>query len=355
MSLPSLLRKEVYWTRRNVLGLLLVLLLLPGFFAASSVIFEDVIPRDVPVAVVEQDDDVELAELAMVNAGVSAYADSESYESREAAMAALERETVYAIVEVPHDLNEGGADVTFRFYVDGSMVPFKSPSGAIANYVESRLDGVFDANVAVDHVIVGNDHDLSTYLLPIFLMAVLLLFAFTYVPYNLAQEAPVMDRIRLESSIEALVGAKLVYFTALMLVPIVVFQVASAFLGYDVAVLAPGTVLALLLTFVTFAALSMAVMVLTKFGTLGRFLNVVVLMGLAGFSGLAYPVGYFSPLRRAIVRAMPTHYAMVVTRSSMLRGSSVAAYADWLLGLAVVALLAIVALKLSVVAHRRVL
>lgn len=353
MSLRSLLRKEGYWTRRNALGLLFVLLVLPGFFAASSVLFEDVIPRDVPVAVVAQDDDVELSELAMVHAGVSAYADSEGYQSRDAATEALQRESVYAIVEVPHGLSDPDEAVTFRFYVDGSMVPFKSPSGAIANYIENRLDRALGADVTVERVVVGNDHDLSTYLLPIALVAVLLLFAFAYVPYNLAQEAPVVDRIRLESSLEALVGAKLVYFTALMLVPIVVFQVASVILGYDVAALAPGTLLALSLTFVTCTALSMAVMVLTKFDAVGRFLNVVVLLGIAGFSGLAYPVGYFSPIRRTIVRAMPTHYAVVVTRSSMLRDAPLSTFADWLVGLAVVAALALVTLKLAVVYHRR--
>ena len=360
MSLRSQLRKEVYWSRRNAAALLLVLLLLPGFFAASSVLFQDVIPRDTPVAVVPQDEDVSSQELILVHAGTGTYADPVDVDSTEEALRQLEREEVYAVVEVPANIDQAGNDVTFRLYVDGTMVPFKEPSATIATIMEGQLDESLAADVTLERIVVGNDHDLSAYLLPIALLALIMLFAFTYVPYNLAQESRVMDRIRLESSIEALVGAKLVFFTALMFVPIVVFQVAVfvldavATVSFEhVTALAPGALLALVLTFVTLAALSMAVMVLTRFSTTGRFVNVVFLMGVAGFSGLAYPVGYFSPVRKAIVRAMPTHYATITVRSSMLRGSSLATFADWMFGLAVVALLALLVLKLTVVYDRR--
>jgi len=360
MSLRSLLRKEVYWSRRNALALLLVLLLLPTAFAASSVLFQDVIPRDTPVAVVPQSDDVGELDLVPVHVGMGTYSDPVSVDSTEAALRQLEREQVYAVVEVPPNIDRSGTDATFRLYVDGTMVPFKEPSATIASIMEDRLDAALAADVTLERVVVGNDHDLSAYLLPIALVALIMLFAFTYVPYNLAQESVVMDRIRLESSLEALVGAKLIFFTALMLVPIVAFQ--GAVVGIDAAAsvsfehvtaLAPGAVLALLLTFVALAALSMAVMVLTRFGTTGRFVNVVLLMAVAGFSGLAYPVGYFSPVRKAIVRAMPTHYATIVTRSSMLRGSSLATFADWLLGLAAVALVALLVLELTIAYDRR--
>jgi ABC-2 type transport system permease protein len=360
MSLRSLLRKEVYWSRRNALVLLLILLVLPGFFAASSVVFEDVIPRDTPVAVVPQSEDVTAQELFLAQVGTSEYSDPQVVTDTQTALRQLEREQVYAVVEVPHGIRDTGTSVTVRLYVDGSMIPYKEPSATIANIVEGQLDRSLDADITVERVVVGNDHDLSAYLLPIALMGLLMLVALTYVPYNLAGEAPAMDRIRLESSIEALVGAKLVFFTALMLVPIVVFQ--GAIVGVDalstvdysaVSAVAPGAVLALLLTFVTLAALSMAVMVATGFGTTGRFVNVLLLLGVVGFSGLAYPVGYFSPLRRELTRAMPTHYATIVTRSGMLRGSTVEAYATWLAGLALVAVLALVVLKLTIVATRR--
>lgn len=353
MSLRSLLRKEAYWSRRNALGLLLVLCLLPGLFAGSSLLFQDVIPRDTPVAVVPQDETVTEEELLSVQFGLAFFADPVAVDSREVALDRLERESVYAVVEVPHGLDDAGRDVTFRLFVDGSMVPFKEPSQTIAVIMADRLDDTLDASVDVERVVVGNSHDLSGYLVPIALLGVVVLFALTYVPYNLSRERRVLDRVRLESSLEALVGAKLLFFSALVLVPIVVFHAAIALLGYDISALAPGTVLAVLLTFVTLASLGMAIMVLTRFGTLGRFLNVLLLVIVVAFSGLAYPVGYFSALRRTIIRAMPTHYATILVRSSMLRELPMGAFADWFAGLALVALGGLLFLKLSVVYHRR--
>lgn len=353
MSLRSLLYKELYWSRRHALGLAFVLLVLPGFFAASSLLFQDVIPRNTPVAIVPQDDSVEGAELGIISAGLGVYADPVIVDDSRRARELLDRETVYAVVEVPPDIREAGTDATFRLTVDGSMVPFKEPSKAIRSLMAARLDSFLEADVDVERVVVGNDHDLSEYLVPIALMALFVLFAFTYVPYNLVRESAALDRVRLESSLEAVVGSKLVYFSALVCLPIVVFQAAINVLEYDVAALAPGTVLALVLTFVALAAISMAVTVLTRFGATGRFVNAVLFMAVVGFSGLAYPVGYFSPLRKTIVRAMPTHYGMVVTRSTMLKGATAADFGDWLLGLAGVALLALVVLKLTIVHHRR--
>lgn len=353
MSLRSLLRKEVYWSRRNLLTLLLVLCIVPGFFAASSVLFQDVIPRDTPVAVVPQSEDVTESELITVEAGLSFFATPVSMDSREAALASLERERVYAVVEVPHGINEAGRDVTFRLYVDGSMVPFKEPSQTIANIMQGELNERLDASVSVERVIVGNSHDLSGYLVPIVLIGLFMLVAFTYVPYNLARERAILDRVRLDSSLEALVGAKLVFFTVLMALPIGVFHLVMQGLGYDISAIAPGTVLVLLLTFVTLAALAMAVVIATRFATVGRFLNVLLLLYVVGFSGLAYPAGYFSALRKAIIRATPTHYATIVTRSTMLRDLPIEAFGGWLLGLAAVAVAALVILELSIVSFRR--
>lgn len=353
MSLRSLLRKELYWSRRHALGLAFVLLVLPAFFAGSSLLFQDVIPRNTPVAIVPQDESVGVEELGLISAGLGIYAEPVVVDDAARARKLLDREAVYAVIEVPPDIRQAGTDATFRLTVDGSMVPFKEPSKAIRSLMAARLDSFLDADVDVERVVVGNDHDLSEYLVPITLMGLIMLFAFTYVPYNLALESAAMDRIRLSSSLEALVGAKLAYFTLLMALPILVFQGAIHFLGYDVAAVAPGAVLALLLTFLALAAISMAVTVLTRFGSTGRFVNAVLFMGVLGFSGLAYPVGYFSPLRKAIVRAMPTHYGMIVTRSSMLKGAAPADFGDWLLGLAVVAVLALLVLQLSIAHHRR--
>jgi ABC-2 type transport system permease protein len=354
MSLVSLLRKEIHWSRHNLVALALVLLVLPAVFVGASTAFQTVIPRDTPVAVVAQDETVSGAAMAKVGAGMGAVSDPVSAENPDHAERMLRRETVYAIVQVPPGIDDpDNEEATFVLTVDGSIVPFTEPSKAIRTIMEFRLDRALAADVTVERRVVGPDNSLPEYLVPIFLMALVMLFAFTYVPYNLAREATVLDRLRAEASLEAVVGAKLVYFTALMLVPILVFQGAAAYLGFAVSALAPGAVVTLLLTFVALAALSMTVMVLLRFGTLGRFVNVVVLLGLLGFSGLAYPVGYFSPLRKELVRMVPTHYSMILTRSSMQKGLGLAPFTDWLAGLAGFALLALLALKLAAVYYRR--
>jgi ABC-2 type transport system permease protein len=354
MSIISLLKKEFHWSKHNLLALVLVLLLLPGFFAYTSVAFETVIPRDAPVAVVPQDDTVSESDMTIVEGGVAAFADPKVTGSRDKAERMLRRESVYAVVQVPPDIDDpGNENATFVLTVDGSIVPFKEPSKAIRSVMAFQLDRFLDADVSVDRRVVGPDNSLSEYLVPIFLLTIIMLFAFTYVPYNLAKESAVLDRLRAESSLEAVVGAKLVYFALLMLVPIVVFQAAAAYFGYAVTSLAVGAVLTLLLTFLLLAAVSTTVMVLLRFGTLGRFVNVVVLLGLLGFSGLAYPVGYFSPLRKELVRMVPTHYSMIITRSSMQKGLGLGLFADWLLGLAALTALAFAALKLSAVYYRR--
>lgn len=354
MSLVSLLKKELHWSKHNVLALVFVLLVLPAVFVSASTAFQTVIPRDTPVAIVAQNENVSAADLTLVGAGMSAFAEPVSAESPADAETMLRRETVYAVVQVPPDIDDPDNDnATFVLTVDGTIVPFTEPSKAIRTIMEFRLDRALAADVTVERRVVGPANSLSEYLVPIFLMVVVMLFAFTYVPYSLAREAAVLDRLRVESSLEAVVGAKLLFFSLLLFAPILVFQGVAAYLGYAVDSLALGALLALFPTFVALAAISMTVMILLDFRTLGRFVNVVVLFGLVGFSGLAYPVGYFSPLRKELVRMVPTHYAMIVTRSSMQKGLGPGLFADWLAGLALFALVALLGLKLATVYYRR--
>ncbi len=355
MALRSLLEKEVHWSRHNVLALLFVLLLLPAVFAATSVAFQHVIPRDAGVAVTPQDDTVDEDSITFVKGAITLFSDPEVVDEIDDARRALRREQVYAVIQVPPNITDPDErNATFVLYVDGSIVPFTEASKAIRNVMAFYLQRFLPSDVSVERVVVGTPNTLSEYLVPIFLMAITMLFAFTYVPYNLAAESNVLDRLRVEASLESVLWAKLVYFAALVFVPVLVFGAISHWLGYAVTPFAVGALLALLLSFVTLAAVSMAIMVVTRFSTLGRFLNVVLLLGLLGFSGLAYPVGYFSPLRKLVVQFVPVHYSMIVTRSSMLKDAPLSVYTDMLLGLTAVAVGAVLLLKLSAVYYRRV-
>lgn len=353
MSLRSLLRKEVHWSKHNVLALLFLLVLLPSFFAYTSVAFETVIPRDAPVAVVPANENVTEDDLTIIEGVLVQFSDPQVVESEQKARQMLRRESVYAIVEVPPNITDANeTNATFRFIVDGSVVPFKEPSKAIRNIMAFQLDNYLPADVSVEREVVQPESSLSEYLVSIFTMLFVMLMAFTYVPYNLAKEADVIDRLRAEASLEAVVGAKLLYFTALLAIPLVVFQAASDYLGYSVAVLTPGTVVPLALTFLFLSALSMSIMILMRFSTMGRFVNVVLLLGIVGFSGLGYPVGYFSTLRKTAVRILPTHHTMIIARGSMLKGLELSLFTDWLLLLGGFTLGTLLLLKGSVVYYR---
>jgi len=216
-----------------------------------------------------------------------------------------------------------------------------------------ELDRLLDADVTSEREVVGEENDLPEYLYPTFLVALMIFFAFTYVPFNLRSESSVLDRLRVETSLEAVVAAKILFFTALMLVPILVFHVAGVYNGYAVASLHPGAILTLLLTFLLLVTVSSTVMVLTRFSGVGLFANAATMLGVLALSGLAFPLGFFSPLRTAIARVLPTYYASVTVRSLMLKDVGVGLYADWLAGIGLLTLLAIVALKGSIVYYRR--
>ena len=355
MSLRALLGKELRWSKHNIAALVVLLLLLPGVFAYTSVAFQHVIPQDAPVAVVGSDETVTENELEVVDAAASLFAKPVRYESKEAAIDGLKRESVYAVVTVEPGLLNDSSETNLTLSVDGSMVLFDKPSEAMLGILNYRLNRNVPGSVSVNREILGGQHTLAEYLVPILLVGVMILFAFTYVPYNLANESRAIQRVRTESSLEALVTSKLIFFTVAMLVPIGVFAalISDWGLGYDMAAITPGAVLVLLLTFVSMTAISMAIMLVTRFGVTGRFVAVIVLFGLFAFGGLIYPAGFFSPLRRTIVRAMPVHYSIITLRGELLRDLPLSTYSDYIWILVATAVASLVVLKLAIVVYRR--
>ena len=355
MSLRSLLYKELRWLRRNVATVVLVLVVLPSLVAAGTVAFQQVIPRDTPVALVPADQAVTDDELAAMRGVTTFFADPHTYEpgEREEAMRALTREEVYAVFVVPPGLLNESADVTVEMTVEEEMVPYEQPSRAIASIMRFQAGRILPADVAVERTAVGEDRTLSEFLVSIGAMLVTMLFAFAYVPYVVADEQQVFRRIRVESSLWHLVTSKFLVLTPLLLVPVLTFQAIASSLEFSVNLLAPGAVAVTLLTFVYLAAISLGIMFLTRFETVGRMVNVTLMFGALAFSNLVYPAGFFSPLRREIAKASPLHYSMVVQRGVSLKGNGLGMYADYLLLLVGVTVLCLLFLAGSVVYYDR--
>lgn len=353
MTFASFLRKELFWSRRRAVALLLLFVVLPGAFAYSTVAFNTVLPTDTPVAVVPQSEAVGQADIGMTQIGLAQFTDPTVYETQAAARSALSRERVYAIVTVPPNLTESTARKTFHVYVDGSVVPYQQPSKLVVSVMRFVLRERLDAGVDIQRHILGQKHTLSEYLVPTLSLALVMLLALAYVPHNLAGERAALERLRVEASLESMLGAKLAFFAALLVAPVLVFTLATAVYGYRVAAAAPGAVAVYALTFLFLAAFASAVTLLTRFSAWGRLLNVVVLFFLLTFSGLVYPAGFFSPDRRELVRLLPTHYAAVAARGFTLRDAGLGTYDTWLLGLAALVVAALGLLKLAVVHYER--
>lgn len=355
MSLRSLLYKELRWLRHNAATVVLVLVVLPAIVAAGTVAFQQVIPRDTPVALVPENGSVSDDEMSAMEGVTTFFADPHSYEAgqRDRAMRALTREEVYAVFVVPPGLLDESASVEVEMIVEEEMVPYEQPSLAIASILRFQAGRILPADVGVERTAVGEDRTLSEFLLSIGTMLITMVFAFAYVPYVVADEQQVFRRIRVESSLWHLLASKFLVLTPLLLVPILTFQGIASYLDFSVTLLAPGAIAVTLLTFVYLTAISLGVMFLTRFRTVGRMLNVTLLFGSLAFSNLVYPAGFFSPLRREIAKTSPLHYSMIVQRGASLKGQSLGIYTDYLLGLGGFTLLCLCFLAGTVVYYDR--
>jgi len=355
MSLRSLLYKERRWLRRNIATVLLVLVVLPAIVAAGTVAFQQVVPRDTPVALVPANDNVTDDELSAMQGVTTFFSDPRTYEAdeREQATRALTREEVYAVFVVPPGLLNESADVSVEMIVEEEMVPYEQPSLAIASILRFQASQILPANVGVTRTAIGEDRTLSEFLVSIGAMLVTMLFAFAYVPYIVADEQQVFRRIRVESSLWHLLASKFAVLIPLLLIPILTFQGIASYLNFSVNLLAPGAIAVTLLTFVYLTAISLGIMFLTRFETVGRMANVTLMFGSLAFSNLVYPAGFFSPLRREIAKSSPLHYSMVVQRGVSLKGNELGMYTDYLLGLTGVTVLCLLFLAGSVVYYDR--
>jgi ABC-2 type transport system permease protein len=335
MDVSSLLGKELTWGRHKFAALFVILVALPAVFAYTTFAFQHVLPTDAPIAIAPQTAAVTSDDINIATAAVTFFSDPQAYGTQEAAMRALSRERVYAVVTVPANLTDGSLGTAhFDVYVSGSLVPYQQPAQALTSIVSYTLEETLPREVTASRHVVGTNYGLSSYLIPTFLLALVSLVALVYLPYTFDQEAAVVDRLRVETSLYAVVASKLVFFGGLLVVPLAVFEATNRYVGADLHVFTPKTALVTLLTFLLLGLVAATLMLLLGLGTWGRIANLLVLLFVMTFSGAAYPVGFFSPVRRWFVRHVPTHYSAIMSRAFVLRNDPIGLYTDWLVGLA---------------------
>lgn len=354
LKIPTFIKKEVNWSSHRLVAICLLFLVVPALFATGTVFFEHTLPENSPIAITPISDDVTKNELQIIRGSLTFISDPVIVDSADRAFSQLKREEVYAVVKVPPDITTTNASATVDIYIHGSVTIFRLPSRAIINLVAESLDKALPADINATRHVIGPQRTLSEYLLPTFLMVFVMLVAFVYLPAMLAAEESVFDRLRMKSSLDALLAAKGLFFMALVVMSILVVYVVGAVLGYGLEpVSAPG-IAVYLLTFVYLAALSTSIMLLTKFNKAGQVLNVGILFALIPLSNLAYPVGFFSPLSKTIARLNPLHYSMIIARSALLKETPITLFTDWLGGLVAVTACCLVVLKVTLAYYKHV-
>lgn len=352
MDLLALLRKEALSVRANAALFVVLLILLPAALVAGTLVYEQTIPRDVPVGVVGEDDATE-QDLAVVDASVVAFASPERYDDRDAAEAALLREEVYVVIRVPGELANPEADATLTVVSDSAFVPFQEPVNESSEVLADGANASVPANVSVEHERLGEERSLSEYLVPPGLLAFVVLFGLVYLPYQVRSERLVLDRLRTSASLDVVVASKLLFYGAALAVPAAVVGLTTTWLGYDVAALSPATLAVLGLSFAFLAATGLAVLFALGLSRSALVANLGLALGAVALSSFLFPVGFFSSTQVTIARALPTHYAVVAARSAMLRDVPVSLYADYLLYLLAATVVALLALKLAMVRYER--
>ncbi|WP_123532865.1 ABC transporter permease [Halosimplex salinum] len=330
MAVGPLLEKELFWLRRNWGAVALVFLLAPALFGLATASFDQTVPRDVPVAVTPASDAVTDDELEAVTGLVGTVSAPRQFDSPEDARTALRRERVYGVLTVGSGLYESGANVTLSVAIDGGMVTYTEPSRVVTATLRDRAE-VFPSTVTVERRVDGPQRTLPEFLFATALVYLLAGYAFTYVPYHLARERRVFERVRVESSLWSLLAAKAVLFAALGALAVCSIGLVGAALVYRVAVADPVTLGVLGLTGVALVAVGLGVSFLTRFSVAGRFVNVALLAGLVAFSNPVYPTGFFSATRRTLAGWMPVYHATVVVRGLALKGLSPGLFTDRLL------------------------
>ena len=327
MTMGPLVAKELRWLRRNWRAVTLVFLLAPICFGLATASFDRTLPRDVPVAVVPADDAVTQDELQAAAGLTRSVAAPRQFDSVDAAQTALEREHVYGVLSVEHGLYDAGANVTLSFAVAGGMVTYVEPSQVVTATLQDRAN-IFPSTVTIEHETLDPERTLPEFLFATGLVYLFTGYAFTYVPYHLAREQRVFERVRVESSLWSLLAAKAVLFAALGTLALASMGAVGVALGYRVALANPVALAVLGLTGTSLVATGLGISFLTRFSVAGRFSNVALLGAVVAFSNPVYPSGFFSVIRRTISGFSPVYHATVVVRGLTLSGRTSGLYTD---------------------------
>lgn len=349
----ALLKKEALLVRRNLALFVVLLVVVPAALAGGTSVYQQTIPQDIPVAVVPAEEDTAETDMRLVRGAVNFFADPVEYDDREAAVRAIEREEVYMAFVVPPGLADENAEVTIEVVTDRTNAPLQDPTELVLEELAGAFAQGMPADVSFELNSFGTERTLSSFMLPSALFALIVLYSMVYIPYQVREERRVIDRLRTETRLELVVASKLLFYGALVVFPALTVTAASRYYGYGFGAMGLETLLVLFLTFLYLAAAGLAVLFAMRLRQAAVFVDLGLAVGTLTLSGLIYPVGFYSAVRKAISRALPSHYSLVMLRGTMLRDMSLSAYADYLAWVGLACVVAILALGASIKLYER--
>ncbi len=200
---------------------------------------------------------------------------------------------------------------------------------------------------------IGETRQISDFLFPSFLFAVLLILSLLYLPYSLSEDEEVLDRIRVEYSLDKMILGKLIFFAGVLFVPVLIFHLAGVYFDAGVQILSFGSILMYLITFLFLSLLGMSVVFFAKFSDWGQIFNILLIFFFLIFSSVFYPSLLFGNNLQSLSQVLPTTYSMVAIRSFLLKNVSISMFLDWVGYLILSVVFSTILLKLSMIYYRR--
>ncbi|MGP8337391.1 MAG: ABC transporter permease [Methanosarcinaceae archaeon] len=347
-KLFSMLKKEVLISKRNI-SIIILIILLPLVFGMLAGSFKTSIPKDTPVLIVPQNDNVSQDDLEYVEGWTSFFSDPVIGTSEKEGIRKLHREEVYLVFVVPTSVMQTmKSEGEFRIYVDNAMVPVEK----ISEYVVSNVELYFSTTSFEGSEITLrkiNDHrTMPEYMLPGFIMLMVSLMALTILPYNMGSERNVIRRLKIEHVFGSMVAAKIVFFVLLVAVQLLLLRYFEIYILIEKSHIVPDTFIVVLLTMLYLSAISLSVTFITKFSNSGNLINTLHLFIILLFSGTFYPIGFFPTYLQKVSFSLPTYYSMVMLRGSMFRDAGLTVYADWIWGMIILVIVMLAVLAVAI-------
>ncbi|VVB65678.1 ABC-2 family transporter protein [Candidatus Gugararchaeum adminiculabundum] len=399
----EMFRRELLSTRKNTLILLLILIL-PVSLGLMFGTFKEIVPTGAPAIVVPENANTTQHDLEYINS-ISSFFSKPTIEQAPD-FNKLYREEAYYIIEVPP-----GTSVQIKrleIFVDASM----SPVAEIADpYVKEIFLYEFENRWNV-HGIEINIHKVGRkvmpfeYFVPGVIITLLAIVGLIVIPFATSKDADVFRRLSTMTRIESIAASKIMFALALAFFQIFLLLATQVFAGsrgsdavnaitsmftlnfspmgdllantqqYALINVSPGTILVMLLSAIFFTAAGLAITFWTRFSEAGKQANALLFGGVVLFSGAFYPIGFFpalpaqqifgwmfEPVRgwllswvptffQSISRVFPSYYATIALRGFGVRNLAFGVLQDYVLIIAVSALIALGILYYSIVRLR---